>query len=131
MLSVGYGQINHVLSATAHSESLKAWSQHLENMPDNLKVLRNAAQFLTFSDRQRAIKLLERAQQIDGANPLWARELGQLHRLDMGGGLRELDEAAAVRALAQYERAYDLLGAGRGDSSCDTSRRRPLEPGRP
>lgn len=116
MLSSGYGQINHVLSATAHSEALRAWSQHLENMPYNLNVLRNAAQFLMFSDRRRAIKLLELAQQIDGANPLWARELGQLHRLDMGGGLRELDEAAAVRALAQYERAYDLLGAGRGDS---------------
>lgn len=115
-LSAGYGQINHVLNAGVHSEALTAWSQHLENMPDNLKVLRNAAKFLMFSDRQRAIKLLERARQIDGANPLWARELGQLHRLDMGGGLRELDEAAAARALTQYERAYDLLGAGRGDS---------------
>lgn len=116
VLSVPYGQINHVLNADAHSEASAAWSQHLESMPDNLKVLRNVAGFLRFSDRQRAIELLERAQQIDGANPLWAKELGQMHRLDMGGGLRALDEAAAARALAQFERAYDLLGAGRGDS---------------
>lgn len=116
VLSAPYGQINHVLNTDAHSEAWAAWSQHLESMPDNLKVLRNAAGFLRFRDRQRAIELLERAQRIDRENPLWAKELGQMHRLDMGGGLRVLDEAAAARALAQFERAYDLLGAGRGDS---------------
>ena len=116
VLSVPPGQIHHRVDADAYSEAWTAWSQHLESMPDNLKVLRNAAGFLMFSDRQRAIELLERAQRIDGSNPLWARELGHLHRLDMGGGGRALDAEAAARALAEFERAYNLRGAARGDS---------------
>ena len=116
VLSAPHGRIDHRHYADASSEAWTALSQHLESMPDNLKLLRSAAGFLRFSDRPRAIELLERAQRIDGANPLWARQLGQLHRLDMGGGLRELDAEAAARALAQFERAYELLGAGGGDS---------------
>ena len=116
VLSVPPGQINHRLHTDAHAEAWTVWSQHLESMPDNLKVLRNAAGFIRLSDRPRAIELLERAQRLDGANPRWARDLGHLHRLDMGGGLRGLDAEAAVRALAQFERAYELLGAGSGDS---------------
>ena len=116
VLSVPPGQLNHVLDADAYSEAWTVLSQHLESMPDNLNVLRNAAGFLRFSDRERAIELLRTAQRTDASNPLWARELGHLHRLDMGGGRWPLDADAAVLALAQFERAYELLGVARGDS---------------
>ena len=116
VLSVPPAQIYHLQDANAHSEAWTAWSHQLERMPDNLDVLRNAAGFLRFSDRQQAIELLERAQRIDGSNPLWARELGHMHRLDMGGGRWEQDAEAASRALVQFERAYGLLAAHRGDS---------------
>ena len=116
VLSVPEARMNQWLDADAFSQARTVWSQHLDSMPDSLKVLRNASTFLMFSNRPRAIELLERAQRIDGSNSLWAKQLGRLHWLDMGRGYREPDAEAAARALGQFERAYELLGPARGDS---------------
>ena len=93
-----------------------AWSQHLETMPRNLDVLKNAAEFYRSNDRTLAIEVFERIQVMDEANPLWARELGDLYQRDMlglvaGGGFNGPDPVAAARALHQYERAYELSGS--------------------
>ena len=93
-----------------------AWSQHLEAMPRNLEVLKNAAEFYRINDRTLAIEVFERIQAMDGPNPRWARELGDLYRRDIlqlviGGGFEGPDPVAAARALQQYERAYELSGS--------------------
>lgn len=102
------------LEADAQREASSAWSKHIESAPEDLDVLRNAADFYKQSDRKLAIELLERAQRIDGSDPKWASELGHIHRLEMGGSRAEPDPNAAARALIQYERAYELLGRARG-----------------
>ncbi len=103
-----------------HASARAAWSQHLEAMPRNLDVLKNAAEFYRYNDRTLAIEVFERIQALDEENPLWARELGDLHRWDIlqlviGGGLKGPDPVAAARALHQYERAYELSGSEPGD----------------
>ncbi len=104
------------LDREARTEAEDWWAQHLENMPDNLSVLRNAAEFFTFSNRKRAITLLEHAQRLDSSNPLWALELGGLHQLDATRAGTAPDDRAAARALAQFERAYGVVGDTEGHS---------------
>lgn len=99
----------------AHRGASSAWSKHLESTPEDLDVLRNAAEFYKRGNRKLAIELLERGQGIDGSDPDWASELGHIHRLEMGGSRGEPDPKAAARALIQYERAYELLGEARGE----------------
>ena len=100
--------INRVFSPEGYVEGKDAWSWHLENDPNNLAVLEHAAEFFTLSDRKLAIQLLERAQSIDAGDPGWARQLGQLHRLDSRLRDGKRDPEAVRRALAQFERAYEL-----------------------
>lgn len=99
-----------------YASARAAWSQHLEAMPRNLEVLKNAAEFYRINDRTLAIEVFERIQAMDAQNPRWARELGDLHQRDIlglvvGGGFNGPDPVAAARALHQYERAYELSGS--------------------
>ena len=105
----------------AYRSARAAWLHHLESVPNNLVVLKNAAEFFKINGRTVAIEVFERIQGMDEANPVWARELGDLHRSDMlrlamGGVLKGPDPAAAARALDQYERAYELSGRATEDS---------------
>ena len=105
----------------AYRSARAAWLHHLETVPKDLAVLKNAAEFFKINDRTVAIEVFERIQSMDRENPLWARELGDLHRSDMlrlamGGVLKGPDPAAAARALDQYERAYELSGRATEDS---------------
>lgn len=115
VLAMPESSIGPHLNAAAYAEAEALWSRHLENSPDGVEVLRNASQFFMFSDRRRAITLLERAQRLDSANRVVARELGQLHWLDVwNNGVPDAD--AAARALEQFQRAYDLLEGDEADS---------------
>ena len=100
--------IRPTFNVDAYVEGRDEWSWHLEHDPNNLKVLRHAARFSTFSDRGTAIQLLERAQSLDESNPDWARALAQLHRSDSRLPNGKRDAEAAKRSLAQYELAYEL-----------------------
>ena len=102
------GTINHILDPDGHVEAKDAWSWHLENNPNNLEILNHAANFFRLSDKQLAIQLLERAQSLDPRDPDWARQLGHLHRLDSRLRHGKRDPEASKRALAQFERAYEL-----------------------
>lgn len=115
VLATPEAEIDRWLEADAYLDASSAWSQHLASMPENLNVLRNAADFHTLGDPKLAIELLERGQRIDGSDPEWASALGQLHILEMGGSRGEPDPNAAARALIQFERAYELLGKADGD----------------
>ena len=109
VLAGGAAGIDHVLYADAYRQGSDAWTAHLQSDPNNLSLLRHAAEFYTLGDRPTAIRLLQRAQSIDDSNPLWAKRLGHLHSLDMQGrGESPASVSAALDAFAQFERAYDL-----------------------
>ena len=107
-LSVPEGTINQILSPNGYVEGKDAWSWHLENNPNNLEILNHAANFFRLSDKQLAIQLLERCQSLDPGDPDWARQLGHAHRLDSRLRDGKRDPEASRRALAQFERAYEL-----------------------
>ena len=104
----------HILETFAedgYAKGKDAWSSHLENDPDNLTILKHAANFLRQEDRQLAIQILNHAQSLDQEEPYWAEQLGHLHRLGsfesmLRDGAR--DPEADKRALAQFELAYEL-----------------------
>ncbi|MDE0106363.1 MAG: hypothetical protein OXN96_01045 [Bryobacterales bacterium] len=100
--------IFEAFAADGYAKGKDAWSSHLENNPNNLRILKHAANFFRLHDRQLAIQILNHAQSLDQEEPEWARQLGHLHQLDIRllDGTR--DPAAAKRALAQFERAYEL-----------------------
>lgn len=104
-------QIFERSAAYAYAKGKDAWSAHLESDPNNLKILKHAAHFFRGDDRQLAIQILERAQSLDQENPEWARELGHRHRHESRFRDGKRDPKAAERALAQFERAYELSDA--------------------
>ena len=108
VLDSSEAMITRGLYSATYGEATRLWTEHLERHPNNLAILKNAAQFHTLGDRTTAIQLLERAQALDDLNPSWAKELGHLHSLDMQSASGSADVTAAVRALAQFERAYEL-----------------------
>ncbi len=115
VLATPEAEINRWLDTDAYWEARSAWSQHLESMPKNLDVLRNAAEFYKLNASKMPIEVLERAQRLDGSDPEWASELGHLYSLEMDGGRREPDPNAADRALIEFERAYELWGEAHED----------------
>lgn len=103
--------IFEAFAADGYAKGKDIWSSHLENDPNNLRILKHAANFLRQEDRQLAIQILNHAQSLDQEEPDWAERLGQLHRLDsfesmLRDGAR--DPEADKRALAQFELAYEL-----------------------
>lgn len=114
VLAAPEGEIWQHLEPDSHCEARAAWVQYLQGLPMDLGLLRNAAAFFRFSDRERAIELLERAQELDPPNPEWSMGLGHLYSLEMVGYGGELNPAAASQALTQFEQAYQLLGMAEG-----------------
>jgi len=108
VLDSSEAMITRGLYSATYGEATRLWTEHLERHPNNLAILKNAAQFHTLGDRTTAIQLLERAQALDDLNPSWAKELGHLHSLDMQSASGPRGVEAAVRALAQFEQAYEL-----------------------
>ena len=103
--------IDEYFAADGYAKGKDAWSSHLENDPNNLRILKHSANFLRQDDRQLALQILNHAQSLDQEEPDWAEQLGQLHRLDsLDSLLRDgaRDPEADKRALAQFELAYEL-----------------------
>ena len=85
-----------------YAEAKEAWLSQLENEPRNVVFLKHAANFFVLTDPALSGQLLERGGELDPSNPHWARERGHLRWLE--------DHEAAARALADFERAYELSG---------------------
>ena len=115
VLAVPEARIDRHFDAAVYAEAEALWNRHLETSPDSVGVLRNASKFFMFSNRRRAITLLERAQRLTPASPVLARELGHMQSLDVWKNGAP-DAETAARALKQFQRAYDLLNEDEADS---------------
>ena len=109
------GQIMPVFNPEGYSEAKEAWLQQIENEPRDVTFLRHAAAFFTLSDETLSAELLERAEDVEPTSAEWARELGQIHWREARQFPQGWDAGLAERALADFERAYELSeGSGRG-----------------
>ena len=114
------GQIMPVLDPEGFAEAKEAWLKQIEREPRNVTFLRHAAAFFTLSDETLSAGLLRRAEDVEPTNGEWARELGQIHWREARRFPEGWDTALAERALADFERAYELSGAsGRGSLLAD------------
>ncbi len=110
VLGLSEGTIDSDYDPEGYSEGKKAWMERLQSEPANLTVLEHAANFFMHQDSDLAIISLQHAQSLDVNNAKWSRELGQMYSLEIiGADSLETKAAAAQKALAQYERAYELL----------------------
>lgn len=104
-----------MLDPEGFAAAKEAWLEQIEAEPRNVTFLRHAAAFLTLADRTLSAELLERAEDIEPTNPEWAVELGQSRWREARQFPEGWDAAKAGRALADFERAYELSDpSGRG-----------------
>ena len=110
-------QILPRLNPDGYLEAKAEWLRLIEESPDAVVLLQHAADFLRMRDRALSVSLLERAEAVEPANPHWATELGRLHWREAHNQFRGgSDVTGAARALADFERAYELSGtAGRAN----------------
>ncbi|MDE2972367.1 MAG: RNA polymerase subunit sigma-24 [Acidobacteriota bacterium] len=109
-----------VLDPEGFAAAKEAWLEQIGSEPRNVTFLRHAAAFFTLSDEALSAELLERAEDVEPTSAEWARELGQIHWREARQFPEGWDAALAGRALADFERAYELSGAsGRGSLLAD------------
>ncbi len=82
VLGSPYGSLSPHSDREVYYSAKKHLESKIEEDPDNLTILDNAAKFFTLPDRKRAIELLERAELLDENNPHWASSLGRMYLLD-------------------------------------------------
>ena len=103
-------QILPRLNPDDYLEAKAEWLRLSEENPDAVVLLQHAADFLRVYDPALSVGLLERAEAVEPANPHWATELGGLHWRKAHNRFRGSDVTGAARALADFERAYELSG---------------------
>ncbi len=114
VLGQPYGQLIREIESEGYGQAMEAWKKAIQDSPENLSVLGNAANYFLLSNRELSAELLLKAQAIAPDDPRWSLLLGRNYSL----GLVSLPEGAARKATAkrafqQFERAYgqsDSLG---------------------
>lgn len=136
ILADPFATIDPFNNAEGYLEGKRAWLDHLEKEPTNVKFHGNAANFFSdHQDRELVVETLQNVQSLDTDNSRWPMLLGHLYLreamfgakglkvpegievddLELPGGLADLFNstpadatASAVMALEQFERAYEL-----------------------
>jgi tetratricopeptide (TPR) repeat protein len=108
------------LDSAVYPQAHAAWLAIVDRRPEDPRILRNAAEFMTLNDAPTSRRLLERGEALDPSDPAWARDLGHLESLGRGA-----DVGRSRKALEHYERA---LGAG-DDSSLAEAAKLAVETG--
>lgn len=81
------------------------WLQNIRNHPENVLILRRAANFVQMSDKVLTTEFLKKAQEIEPDNADVAAQLGQIYRLGLMRLSGEERKQQASKALEQFERA--------------------------
>ena len=90
-----------------------AWQDQLDQQPTNTIILDRFAAFLSINDKERANALLRRGQELEPTNPKWPERLGASYLRETISRDWETEYPSAPDdALAQFDRAYALHGAG-------------------
>ena len=104
-------EFNRYLDPEAFVEGKRVFLAHLDKEPNDLTLLKHAADFASPRDRPLAIELLERAKSVDSSNPSWAIKLALAHYNEYRGTRRRLGELnvdAARKALVEFDRTIEL-----------------------
>lgn len=99
-----YASINATLDPKGYDEAKAAWLKAIKEHGGDAMVCGNAAQFFLLSDRQLAEQLLQKAAQLEPAQPRWPDKLGHLYALQSVGK----EKSQPGKALEQFERAQKL-----------------------
>ena len=102
------GQILPVFDPEGYVEVKAVWLGLIGNEPANTRFLRHASGFLALPEPHLAVRLLERGEALEPADPHWARELGQLRWREARNPFSGSDPEGAARALADFERSFRL-----------------------
>ena len=108
VLGTPEGTLNAILERDAYSQAKKAWLDHIQRRPAELRLLAHSANFFKLHDRELAIESLQRAHALDKDNPQWPKELGHIYALGMTHTSSNDKALAAEKALEQFETAYKL-----------------------
>ena len=108
VLGIPEGTLNAILEKDAYSQAKKAWLDHIQRKPAELKLLENSANFFKLHDRELAIESLQKARALDMDNPQWPKELGHIYSLGVIRKSPKDQTLAAEKALEQFEIAYRL-----------------------
>jgi hypothetical protein len=108
ILGIPEGRLNAILERDAYSQAKKAWLDHIQRKPADLKLLEHSANFFKLHDRELAIESVQKARALDMDNPQWPKELGHIYSLGMIRKSSNDKASAAEKALEQFEIAYKL-----------------------
>jgi tetratricopeptide (TPR) repeat protein len=92
-----YVQIDEV-SDPVYGEAKQSWLEQVQKDPSDSKILENAANFFTLTDKSESESLLIKGYEIEPSNYNWPNKLGDLYSLQHEFG----------KAFEQYEKAYGL-----------------------
>ena len=107
ILATPFGLLYAKVNADVYTAGKVAWINQLENNPENLSVLENAAKYFTLTDPDLANEALLKAQSLDQENPKWSAALGELYSLNMNTKTVEDKHSEAIKALEELENAYN------------------------
>lgn len=111
VLGSPYGRLDMYLEPQGYHRAAQAWKKLLSQSPENLAVLKNAAEFFWYYDCDLSEELLLKGQILDAKAPNWSASLGELYFQESVFKLQGVSrKATAKKAFEHYELAYQLSG---------------------
>lgn len=92
-------------SEQAYETGKALWLKHLDESPNDLILIENAAAYFTLYDKSIAESLFQKGQKLDPESPEWGQRLSHLYSL-RSKGANETDDAS--KALEEMEKAFSL-----------------------
>jgi hypothetical protein len=104
-----YAWIDQRRDAQAYDKAKQLWLQQVETHPNRAKIHGNAAGLFTLQDMSLSESLLQKARDLEPANPEWADRLGHLYSLESrrNSGEGRTKAAKAFEALAVAQELRD------------------------
>lgn len=122
LLATPYGVLQPHHSPLMFDRAKERWLEHLEQEPDDVVLLGNAAAMIgnpaafaqDSANRDLALSLLGRAQEIAPTSAEWPFKIGHIIWLGAARGSSDVSPVFAAQALSHFARAYRLGGTTYG-----------------
>lgn len=92
----------------SYAKAHKIWTDHLENSPENPRIIQNASNFFETSSPDEAQELLERGRKLEPKNVFWPNQLGNLYARRRIGNSDPNPLESAKKELAYFEEVLIL-----------------------